>query len=102
MSHPTSAPATAATGSPQPAGTGPAVQRQFVNFAFYKLDPEFRRQSAEEKRSAREEFLDLFAAPHPGLICLTYSTAGLRPDVDFLLWRISLSVDDFQGQTGAI
>src|SRR5437016_4499126 len=105
MSHPTSAPpqpSPTSTGRPQGAGTGPVVQRQFVNFSFYKLDPEFRRSSADEKRSAREEFLALFAAPHPGLICLTYSTAGLRPEVDFLLWRISLSADDFQAQTGAI
>ncbi|MDB5290071.1 MAG: chlorite dismutase [Phycisphaerales bacterium] len=89
------------TGQPQPAG-GPIVQRQFVNFAFYKLDPAFRRLNDHEKIQARSEFLCLFQSPRPGLICLSYSTVGLRPDVDFLLWRIGLSPDEFQSQTQLI
>ena len=87
----------------QPAGaTGPAIQRQFVSFAFYRLDPTFRRLSAEVKQAAREEFTALFATPQKGLMCLSYSTAGLKAETDFLLWRISLSADDFQTQTAAI
>lgn len=100
---------TASPGRPQgaagPQGSGapgPAVQRQFVNFSFLKLDPAIRRLPAEEKAAAREEFAALFAKPHPGLICLTYSTVGLKADCDMLLWRISLSSDDFQAQTQAI
>ena len=38
----------------------------------------------------------------PGLINITYSTAGLRPDCDFLLWRIGQSTDQFQQMTGVI
>jgi chlorite dismutase len=95
QSNPTSRPQTSHSQSPQ-------IQRQFVNFAFFKLDPAFRRQSAQQKKAVRDEFLTLFAQPQPGLICLSYSTAGLRPDCDFLLWRISLSADDFQTQTAAI
>jgi chlorite dismutase len=87
----------------RPAGaTGPAVQRQFVNFGFFKLDPAFRRLSAEQKQQAREEFRQLFAQPKQGLICLSYSTVGLKADCDFLLWRISLSADDFQAHTAAL
>jgi chlorite dismutase len=82
--------------------SSPQVQRQFVNFAFYKLDPRFRTLSDEQKRAAREEFLAAVTAPRPGLICLSYSTIGLRPDADFLLWRISLTPDEFQSQTQAI
>ncbi len=82
--------------------SAPAIQRQFVNFAFYRLDPAFRRLNDHEKIQARSEFLKLFQAPRPGLMCLTYSTAGLRPDCDFLLWRIGASPDDFQAQTSQI
>jgi chlorite dismutase len=78
------------------------IQRQFVNFAFFKLDPAFRRLDDHDKIQARSEFLRIFQSPRPGLICLTYSTVGLRPDVDFLLWRISSSADDFQSQTRQI
>jgi chlorite dismutase len=90
-------------GRPQGAGaTGPAVQRQFVNFAFFKLDPAFRRLPAAEKEKARAEFIKIFTEPTKGMICLTYSTAGLKADCDFVLWRISLLADDFQAQTAAI
>ncbi|CAN5349815.1 chlorite dismutase family protein [soil metagenome] len=91
------------TTQPQPQQRpGPQIQRQFVNFAFYKLDPAFRRLSDEEKKSARDEFATIFNQRSPGLICLTYSTLAMRGDVDFLLWRISLSPDDFQTQSAAI
>jgi chlorite dismutase len=98
------APTAAPSGRPQSAqsGQGPAIQRQFVNFAFFKLDPAFRRLSGEEKQRAREEFVALLAQQPKGMICLSYSLVGLRPDCDFLLWRISLSADDFQTQTAAI
>jgi chlorite dismutase len=89
----------------QPQSTRPAapqIQRQFVNFAFYKLDPAFRRLDDHEKIQARSEFLKLFQRPREGLICLTYSTVGLRPDSDLLLWRISSSVDAFQAHTQQI
>jgi chlorite dismutase len=89
--------------APRPQGaTGPAVQRQFVNFAFFRLDPAFRRLTPQQQDQAREEFVSLFAAPRDGLICLTYSTVGLKADCDFLIWRISLSPDDFQAQQSAI
>src|SRR5579863_4652150 len=80
----------------------PSMQRQFVNFAFFKIDPELRRLNDNDKFQARSEFLKLMQSPRQGLICLTYSTAGLRADADFLLWRIAYSPDEFQKQTQAI
>jgi chlorite dismutase len=78
---------------------GPPVQRQFVNFSFHKLDPAFRRLPDSDKEAARAEFARLFESRRDGLMCLSYSTAGLRPDTDFLLWRIASSPDAFQAQT---
>jgi chlorite dismutase len=104
--QPPSAPAvrpptvTTAPGAAPAQGGAPAVQRQFVNFSFYKLDPAFRRLGDHEKIQARSEFLNVFQhQKQAGLICLTYSTAGLRADADFLLWRISQSTDSFQQHT---
>src|SRR4051794_36618319 len=101
MSEQAAAPASASTGRPQtaPAASGavvPAVQRQFVNFAFFKLDPEFRRLDDNSKIQARSEFLRHFQQKREGMICLTYSMVGLKGDFDFLLWRISLTPDAFQ------
>ena len=84
------------------AGGSPPIQRQFVNFAFYKLDASFRRLSAGEKQAAREEFAAVVAERRQGLICLSYSTVGLRPDCDLLLWRIGSTSDQFQEQTARI
>jgi chlorite dismutase len=78
------------------------ITRQFVNFACFKLDPAFRRLPDLEKEHARAEFASLFSQPRPGLLCLTYTTVGLRPDVDFVLWRISTGPEEFQSQTQAI
>ena len=97
----TAAPAGRPAGAAQGAG-GPAVQRQMVNFAFYKLDPAFRRLGDHEKIQARSEFAKVIDQRRDGLICLSYSTAGLRPDCDLLLWRIAGSTDAFQEQTKAI
>ena len=78
------------------------AQRQFLNYAFYKLDPAFRRLSAPE----RQELLDEFGAavaewvstgtPEQGRIQRSYSLVGVRGDVDFMLWRIAFDVRDFQ------
>ena len=92
--RPTSAMAAAGAAS-----NAPAVQRQFVNFAFYKLDPAFRRLDENAKIQARSEFLRFFQQKRDGLMCLTYSTVGLKADSDFLLWRISLTPDAFQEQS---
>ena len=78
------------------------ITRQFVNFNFFKLDPAFRRLPNLDKEQARAEFTALFAEPRNNLLCLTYSTVGLRPDTDFVLWRISSGTDDVQSQTQAI
>jgi chlorite dismutase len=84
------------------ATAAPAIQRQFVNFAYYKLDPAFRRLPEGQKHEARLEFASVINERRPGLICLSYSTVGLRPDADFCLWRIGTTSDEFQTQTAAI
>ena len=89
-------------GQPQGAG-GPAIQRQFVSFAFFRLDPEFRRLTDHENVTRLEaSSCGSFKRRCEGLICLTYSTVGLKADSDFLLWRIGSSPDLFQAHQQAI
>src|SRR4051812_32674319 len=95
--HPHAAPGAAPAGSAGSAG--PQIQRQFVNFAFYKINPAIRHLPDEQKWQARSEFLKAFQIPREKMICLTYSTAGLKADTDFVLWRISSTPDVFQEQT---
>lgn len=105
MSHPPTPPTppTAPTTRPfAPPAQQAAIQRQFVNFSFHKLDPAFRRLPKEQREAARAEFLAAHAGKPQGMISLIYSTVGLRGETDFLLWRIALTPDDFQSHTAAL
>jgi chlorite dismutase len=65
--------------------------RQFLNYAFFKLDAAFRRLPPEERAAAAEEFSALVQrwSQRDDLILRTYSLVGLRGDCDFMLWRIA-------------
>ena len=80
------------------------TSRQFLNYAFYKLDPEFRRLPAAEIAEAKSEFLKLLRdwEGRDDPILRTYSLVGLRADSDFMLWRIANDPKSFQEMQGAI
>ncbi|TDJ51142.1 MAG: chlorite dismutase [Nitrospina sp.] len=83
------------------ANGGKATRRQFVNFAFYKLDPAFRRLPDEERDQGKREFLSLLEEydGSDDMILLSYSTMGLRTDAELMLWRISYKLEDFQAMS---
>src|SRR5512134_2158589 len=86
-------------------GKGPDRQRrQFLNYAFYRLDPVFRRLPADEQREAAAGFGDLVRKWESldDVILRTYSLVGLRADVDFMLWRIAFDPLCFQAMEAAI
>jgi chlorite dismutase len=97
----TNAPSGAPSQQPQ-GGSPPPIQRQFVHFGFFKINPAVRQLSDDAKWQARSEFLKLFQTPWDKMMCLTYSTAGLKADVDFVLWRIASTPDAFQDQTATM
>ena len=78
------------------------AMRQFLSYAFYKLDPAFRRLPQAEREEIKAEFQAAVegwvndAEPRQGLILRSYSLVGIRDDVDFMLWRIAFDVNDFQ------
>lgn len=80
------------------------VRRQFLNYAFFKLDAAFRRLPQKEKDAARREFLEAVNGWESGdlKIVRTYSLIGLRPEVDFMLWRIAFDVRAFQESQAAL
>nr|NIQ01648.1 chlorite dismutase [Nitrospinaceae bacterium]NIR55664.1 chlorite dismutase [Nitrospinaceae bacterium]NIS86108.1 chlorite dismutase [Nitrospinaceae bacterium]NIT82952.1 chlorite dismutase [Nitrospinaceae bacterium]NIU45155.1 chlorite dismutase [Nitrospinaceae bacterium] len=80
---------------------GKDVRRQFVNFSFFKLDPAYRRLPREEQEKGKREFLDVLEEydAESDLIVLSYNLVGVRADADFMLWRISYDLEDFQKMT---
>ncbi|MBI3954353.1 MAG: chlorite dismutase, partial [Chloroflexi bacterium] len=59
--------------------------RQFVRFAFYKVDPSWRRLAGPERQAGKGQFaaiVDEFACR---MMVRSYSTVGSRGDADLLL-----------------
>lgn len=75
----------------------PSDGRQFVRYAFYKLDPEWRRQSDERKKAQRQELVSIIdELADDQVMVRSYSLVGTRGDADFLLWTVSESLETFQ------
>jgi chlorite dismutase len=85
-------------------GSDKPVQRQYVSFTFYKLDPAFRRLPKAERDQGMKEFIDVLEEYDSGtdMILLCYSMVGLRGDVDIMTWRICHSLEQFQVMTTRI
>jgi len=66
------------------------VEGQYVAYTFYRVDPAWRRLPVEERQAAKDAFADVledFADRFDHL--RAYTTAGVRPETDFFLWKIT-------------
>ena len=63
-------------------------RRQYVNFAFYKVDPVWRRLPLEERKRGKCEFVEVVKSYEQDMLVVAYSLVGIRGDCDFMLWRI--------------
>ncbi len=74
------------------------VEGQYVAYTFYRVDPAWRRLLPPDVRQAqKEEFaevVDSFAERFEHL--RAYTTAGVRPETDFFLWKITDRYDDLE------
>jgi chlorite dismutase len=71
------------------------VSGQYVVYTFYRVDPTWRRLPVEERIAGKDAFADVvddWAGRVDGL--RVYSTAGVRPDCDFFLWKITERYED--------
>ncbi len=78
------------------------LPRQFVNFTFYRARHELRVLAAGDKERCREEFVATVAEFRNKLLIHTYSTIGLRTNVDFMIWRIGYELDPIQEMTARL
>jgi len=78
------------------------LPRQFVNFTFYHARPEWRTLNEENKQHYKAEFVEAVGAYRPELLIHTYSTIGLRTNVDFMIWRIGYELDPIQAMTSKL
>jgi chlorite dismutase len=66
------------------------MEGQYVAYTFYRVDPAWRRLPVDERQAHKdsfaevvEEFSERFEHLRP------YTTAGVRPDADLFLWKIT-------------
>ena len=70
-----------------------AGQRDFVKYTFYKVAPDWRRLPRADKERSKREFTDVLAEFADRIDLSSYSLVATRGDVDFLLWKVSPSLE---------
>lgn len=87
----------------QPEERGKALtKRQYVRFAFYKVDPAWRRLPAETQAEHKRQFLQTIETFNRRMLLRPYSLMGTRADAEILLWQIAESPEPFQQLATAI
>lgn len=88
--------------SNQSAEQNAKLPRQYVNFSFYKLNLEWLKVNKGVRAAASSEFAEVIKSFQQKIMVYPYTTLGVRSDADFLLWRISYNLDDFEEMTAAL
>jgi len=77
------------------------VAGQYVAYTFFKVDPAWRRLPIDERRAGKDAFAEAVEDWAGRMATLrAYSLAGVRPDADFFLWKITERYEDL-GELGA-
>jgi chlorite dismutase len=77
------------------------VSGQYLAYTFYRARAEWRQLPVEERAAGKDAFADVIDEFAPRFDALhAYSTTGVRPEVDFFLWKITSRYEDL-GELGA-
>jgi chlorite dismutase len=82
--------------------TLPKLEKQFVNFIFFRVNPEWRKLDAETKIKFKDEFERVFADYSRQLLLFNYSLVGFDSKADLMFWRIGESLDMIQEMTAKL
>ena len=77
-------------------------RRQFVKYTFFKADSTWRRLGSQEKERGKDEFASVLEEFSSSMVLNSYSLVGTRGDVDFMLWKISPSLELLEDMIGSI
>ena len=69
---------------------------QYVAYTLYKVDPDWRRLPVEERAAGKEALAEVVAAWQERMELRTYSLVGIRPEVDFMFWKLTDRYDDLR------
>jgi chlorite dismutase len=79
-----------------------AVEKQFVNFIFFRVNPEWRKLKDETKRIFKSEFQSVFDRFRDDFMLFSYSLVGFNSKADLMFWRIGTSLDLIQEMTAKL
>lgn len=80
----------------------PIIEKQFVNFMFLRVIPEWRKLNKETKRVFKSEFQSVFKKYSQDLLLFSYSLVGFDSKADLMFWRIGDSLDSIQEMTAQL
>jgi chlorite dismutase len=80
----------------------PSVEKQFVNYTFLRINPEWRKLDAVTKNNFKAEFTDVFERFRRDFLLYTYSLVGFDSKADLMIWRIGDSLDLVQEMTASL
>jgi chlorite dismutase len=73
-----------------------------VRFAFYKLEPVWRRLTPQKQAAQKQELLEMIEGFGRRMLLRPYSLMGTRSDVELLLWQIAEHIEPFQELASSI
>ncbi len=82
--------------------TFPSIEKQYVNFMFFRVDPEWRRLDHETKSALRTEFQEVYEQFREDFVLFSYSLVGFDSKADLMIWRIGRSMDKIQEMTAKL
>jgi chlorite dismutase len=71
------------------------MDRKLMRYAFFKVDPAWRRLPDEERSLSKKELVDVVARAE-GVELYSYSTVGMRADAELALWMIADAPEPIQ------
>ena len=77
-------------------------EREFVRFAFYRIDPAWRRLAPSERERHKTQFVSMIGEIGRQFMIYSYSLVSTRGDCDFLLWLAARKLEFFQELAAAI
>jgi len=80
----------------------PDGEKQFVNFIFFRVNPDWRKLNSETKRVFKSEFQKVFNEFREDLLLYSYSLVGFDSKADLMFWRVGKSLDLIQEMTAKL
>jgi chlorite dismutase len=80
----------------------PVVEKQFVNFMFFRISADWRKLGAAANSDYKNEFETVYNRFSEDFLLYSYSLVGFDSKADFMLWRIGTSLDLVQEMTARL